>query len=143
MFNLDVFTAEVVTSLHLKYCVDPEWIDSSVCLGLLDGFSSYAAITDNVLQTSLDNNSEKSKDAFTFDTLDTPVSKELSIYMFDLAVKSCRISLCLTSLYCFGIASPGLSMITRNFRLPCLLGNPTGVISVASTVRCRLFHHYP
>eukprot|EP00171_Calliarthron_tuberculosum_P004017 IDg4017t1 len=81
-------------AVQVKFCVDAEWIESLIDLGILDNVTSYDELTDDQLQTYFDKKAEESKEVLSLEKLDDLVAKQLRINMSDSAAKfALRLSL--------------------------------------------------
>lgn len=54
LISKDANTTEAATTVHLKLCVDAEWIESLIALGFMDDVLTYGNVTDEELWTYLD-----------------------------------------------------------------------------------------
>eukprot|EP00180_Rhodochaete_pulchella_P004327 Plantae.Rhodophyta-Rhodochaete_pulchella.ctg8067.p2 GENE.Plantae.Rhodophyta-Rhodochaete_pulchella.ctg8067~~Plantae.Rhodophyta-Rhodochaete_pulchella.ctg8067.p2 ORF type:complete len:139 (+),score=24.65 Plantae.Rhodophyta-Rhodochaete_pulchella.ctg8067:187-603(+) len=79
---------KILAPLHIKSCEDPEWTESLISLGFLDGVPSYDALTEDELRAYLNSKAEELKETVALDDLDEIVAKELCINMSDSALKS-------------------------------------------------------
>lgn len=81
-------TTEAVTPIALKYCVDVEFLESSLICGYIDGCASYADLTDSQLRSFLEERSAESQDSMTIEQLDKIVSQKLRTNMRNNNAKS-------------------------------------------------------
>ena len=81
----EVTSAEPVRPVNLKFCVDPQLLDSAIALDYIPDVSSYDELADDVLRTYLDSLSQESKDAMNLTVLDRMVETQLHM---DMNVKS-------------------------------------------------------
>lgn len=72
----------------LKFCNDPEYLDSAIGLDFLPGVTDYASLTDLDLRKYLGFKAEESKESVNLDALDKIVEHELKIKMSDQNAKS-------------------------------------------------------
>lgn len=84
----DSFSGEAVTPVHLKFCVDAEWIESLIELGFIDKISSYDDLTDNDLREYLEEKATESKEVLTLERLDKIAANNLRIDMTDINARS-------------------------------------------------------
>lgn len=69
--------------VKLKFCVDPELLQSETVLGFIDDATDVETLSDTVLRQSLDKIAEEKKDSITVTELDNIVDKELKMDMSD------------------------------------------------------------
>lgn len=81
-------TTEAVSLVNLKFCVDPEIIESALALGSIPDYSDYGTLTDAALLIYLEGKSQESKDSVNLDTLDNLVRTQLRMDMTDKNAKS-------------------------------------------------------
>lgn len=79
---------EPISPVHLKFCVDADWIESLLTLGFIADTSSYEDLTDELLRSYLEKKAEESKEVVTIDTLDKLVEDKLRIDMTDSDARS-------------------------------------------------------
>lgn len=84
----ETITEEATTPVHLKYCVDGEWLESLLDLNLIEDVSTYEDLEDQVLRRYLETKAEEAKDVVTRDTLDKLVEEELRTDMKDKNARS-------------------------------------------------------
>lgn len=77
----DAATTEAVRPVSLKFCVDPEFLESAIALDLIPDASSYNDLTDTVLRKHLEAEAIDSKEALSLDALDEIVNRELRMDM--------------------------------------------------------------
>lgn len=81
-------STEAVTPVHLKYCVDYEWIESVLDLGFIDGVTSYNDLNDEKLRAYLTEKAKESTEVVTLDVLDKIVANQLQMNMEDNDARS-------------------------------------------------------
>ena len=84
----DSVSTECASPVNLKFCVDPEYFESAIALGFIEGATGYDTLTDARLRSYLEEKSKESRDAVTLETLDGIVSRELRTEMSDKNAKS-------------------------------------------------------
>ena len=80
----EMVTTESVRPINLKYCVDPEYLESAISLGFLQGVEDYDSLSDETLREYLDHKAKQSKHTTTLESLDKLVSNELRMDMTDM-----------------------------------------------------------
>lgn len=88
LVNTDVPSAEIVSPVCLKFCIDPEWLESLIALDFIPRVKSFESLSDNTLMSYLDGKAKESKVVVTLETLDKLVSKNLRTNMADTNAKS-------------------------------------------------------
>lgn len=63
-------TTEPIRPVNLRFCVDPETLDSTVSLGFLQGVYTADTLTDTVLREYLNGKAQEPEGTVTLDTLD-------------------------------------------------------------------------
>lgn len=81
-------TTEAIRPVNLKYCVDPEYLESALALGFIKDISDYDALTDQVLRACLDEKAQESKEDLTLEALDNIFTSELVMDICDKNSKS-------------------------------------------------------
>lgn len=76
-------STEPIRPVNIKYCVDPEIIESALALGFIEGHSNYDKLPESKLRAYLEKKAEESKEAVNLDTLDSIVRTELKMDMSD------------------------------------------------------------
>lgn len=74
---------EPITLVSLKFCVDVEWLDLTVTLGFIDGFTIVGDVIEVALQAYLESKSGVFKEVLTLDKVDYTVQRDLRISMRD------------------------------------------------------------
>lgn len=80
--------SEPVRAVELKFCVDVDFIESSITLGFVENATSYEKLTDEQLRTFLEGRVQESKDVVTLDTLDKIVKNRLHTDMRNTNAKT-------------------------------------------------------
>lgn len=80
-------STEAIRPVNLKYCVDPEYLESAIALGFIEVIS-YDALSDSDLREHLNHKAEESQETATLDTLDDIVDRNLRMNMKDKFSKS-------------------------------------------------------
>lgn len=52
-------TTEAIQPVHLKFCVDAEYLESRIAMGLIKDVSNYDLLTNTLVREYLDKRSEK------------------------------------------------------------------------------------
>ena len=81
-------TAEVVTPVDLKFCVDAQLLTSTIALGFIPEVENYDALTDKALRTYLDGEAKESRVSINLSSLDEIVSRELRMNMSNRNARS-------------------------------------------------------
>lgn len=76
-------TSEAVRPVNLKFCVDAEYLQSTIDLGFIDDVDSYDNLNDDVLRAYLYKKGEECKESVNLSTFDSIISKELKMDMSD------------------------------------------------------------
>jgi len=79
---------ESVRPVNLKYCVDPEYLESVIALGFLKDVDDYESLSDETLRSYLDDKAKQCEEAATLDSLEKVVGAELQMYMTDPDARS-------------------------------------------------------
>ena len=74
---------EAITPVNLSFCVDPDWLESLVSLGFMEGVTTTKELDDSTLRAYLEAEAEESKEVVNLKTLDEIVNRELRINMED------------------------------------------------------------
>lgn len=74
-------TNESVRSVNLKFCVDGDFIESSITLGFIDAGTDYNSLTDEQVRKFLDDSCQESKDSMTLESLDAFSDRDLRTVM--------------------------------------------------------------
>lgn len=77
LVNTYVSSAEIVSPVSLKFCIDPEWLELLITLDFIPGIKSVESLSDNTLRAYLGGKAKKSKVVVTLETLDEVINKEL------------------------------------------------------------------
>lgn len=72
---------ENVRPVNLKFCVDVDYLQSTIALGFLEGADCYKTLTDSQVQAFVAKRAEESKEAVTLDKLYKIVKDELRTNM--------------------------------------------------------------
>lgn len=72
---------EPVRPVDLKFCVNVEFLESSIALGFITGANDYKSLSDELVRTFLEQRAEESKEVVTLEKLDEIVSRELRTNM--------------------------------------------------------------
>ena len=80
--------AEAGKPVDLKFCVEPEYLESAIALGFIPGVLSYRQLDDTTLRAFLDKKAEECKESVTLSSLDNFVSKNLKMDMQDSSAVS-------------------------------------------------------
>jgi transposase InsO family protein len=81
-------STEAVRPVKLKFCVDPEYLESIIALGFIKDVQSYESLTDEILRQFLETKSQESKESVTIDILDKIVDRSLKMDMTDRNAES-------------------------------------------------------
>ena len=73
--------ADAVKPIDLKFCIDVEYLESSIALGFIPGVDSYETLTDTEVRNFLNSRAVESKEVVTLDKLDKIVDGELRTNM--------------------------------------------------------------
>ena len=76
-------STEPVKPVNLKFCVDAEWLESTVALGFIEPIDTVEQLTDERFRAYLDSKAEDSKEVVSLSKLDELVSQELRTDMRD------------------------------------------------------------
>ena len=76
-------STEPVKPVNLKFCVDAEWLESTVALGFIEPIDTVEQLTDERFRAYLDSKAEESKEVVSLSKLDELVSQELRTDMRD------------------------------------------------------------
>lgn len=74
-------SSEPVRPVDFKFCVNVEFLESSIALGFITGAKDYDSLTDEQVRHFLTKRAEESKEAVTLDKLDEIVGRELRTNM--------------------------------------------------------------
>lgn len=74
--------------VNLKFCVDAEWLESTVALGLIENIDNLDELSDTLLRAYLDSKAVDQKSSLTLDMLDSIIGKELCMVMTDKSAKA-------------------------------------------------------
>lgn len=74
-------STEPVRPVDLKFCVDVEFLESSIALGFITDAPDYKSLTDEQVRNFLSKRAEESKEVVTLEKLDGIVSRELRTNM--------------------------------------------------------------
>lgn len=75
--------AEPVSPVEIKFCVDVDFLGSSIDLGFIDGADSYDTITSDLVRSFLESRAKESKEIITLKKLDKIVAEELRMNMWN------------------------------------------------------------
>ena len=73
--------------MNLSFRVDPDWLESLVSLGFIEGVTSTKELEDSTLRAYLEAEAEESKEVLNLKTIDEIVNRELRIKMADSNAK--------------------------------------------------------
>lgn len=76
-------SSEPICPVSLKFCIDPEYLDSVIALGSLPGVTDYASLIDLELLKYFDSKAEDSNESVNLDALDKIFERELKMKMSD------------------------------------------------------------
>lgn len=79
--GVSVVGPEASRPVDLKYCVDIEYLKSTIALGLIPSVSSYEELTGNTLREYLDNEAAESRNTVTLTSLESIIKRELRMDM--------------------------------------------------------------
>ena len=88
-------TTEAVRPVNLKYCVDPEYLESAIDLGLIEDVENDD-LTDIHLRKYLEGKAEESRETVSLEVLDEIVNRELRMNIRDKNARSRMESLFVT-----------------------------------------------
>lgn len=74
-------TTEAVRPVELKFCVEAEFLESSVALDFISDMYHYTQITNEQVPSLIDERCKESKETVTLEQLDTTVLQKLQVYM--------------------------------------------------------------
>lgn len=81
-------STENVRPVNIKFCVDPDYLESLIALNLIPDVKDYDSLTDDTLRAFLDEKAEESREATNLDSLDIIVEQQLRMDMKDRNAKS-------------------------------------------------------
>lgn len=85
---VDAKTTEPVRLVGLSYCVDTEWLESSINLDYIPGVKSIQELTDGKLHAYLKAEAEEDKDMMTIAKIESIIRREVSMGMSDTSSRS-------------------------------------------------------
>lgn len=74
-------TTEAVRPVDLRFCVNIEYLKSTIALGLINDVESYDGLTNETLRHYLENEANESHKNVTLERLDSIIKKELRMNM--------------------------------------------------------------
>lgn len=80
-------STQVVRPVSLKFCVDPEYLESAIAFGFIEA-ETYEDLTDSVLRKYLEKKAEESPEAITLEAIDSIVDRDLRMNMGDKNARS-------------------------------------------------------
>lgn len=87
-------TTEPVRPVSLKFCVDIEYVEASLLLGVIEGAGEhYDDLTDESLRAHLEQKATTSPETISLDRLDSIIKAELRMNMKDISSRSRMLSL--------------------------------------------------
>lgn len=85
---VDSTTTVSVRPVNIFYCVDAEWLESTIELEYIPGVKTMSDLTDELLRQYLECEAEEEKDMMTIVNIDAVTKKELSMGMTDTSSRS-------------------------------------------------------
>lgn len=139
----DFTSTELTTPVRLQFCVDQEWLESIIDLGLITGVDTFSALSDSTLREYLSLKAEESREVITMEKLDKLVQDELHINMADKDARSRMESLFVS--YQSLLRRNGLKWLTQENQTVAVMHVLSAVRPVSLQIRLRsdlsLTHH--
>ena len=73
-------SSKAIRQVKLNFCVDPEYLEFAIALGLIEA-DDYYSLTKSVVRVHLEGNSTESEDSVTNEALEDIVERELKMNM--------------------------------------------------------------
>lgn len=81
-------TTEAIRPVNLKFCIDPEYLESPVTLGLIPDVEDHDTPTNWALRSYLDYRFQAPQESMSLDTLENVVDRDLRMDITDTSARS-------------------------------------------------------